>query len=182
MDFGVLFRRPVFPVVGLAGDMLFSAPGLKTLASLLVDLDPSSGEDIVKVVDSTGEEFWYLRERRILSPGFSGRRWTKRQIIDLYNNHVRSGRRYSAHSLSNKRLSEIVAQISDLIRKPVKQFTDKEGQYLSFIYYYSKINGYPPAVHQMIRTLEKRELIQKVPHESRTIRVLVSPKDLPELE
>jgi DNA-binding MarR family transcriptional regulator len=78
----------------------------------------------------------------------------------------------------------------------VKQFTDKQGQYLSFIYYYSKINGYPPAeadiqkyfkvtppaVHQMIRTLEKRELIQKVPHESRTIRVLVSPKDLPELE
>jgi len=196
MDFGVLFRRPAFPVVGLAGETLFSAPGLKTLASLLVDLAPSSGEDIVKVVDSTGEEFWYSRERHILSPGFSGRRWTKRQIIGLYNNHVGNDRRYPAHSLSNKRLSEIVAQIADLIRKPVKQFTDKQGQYLSFIYYYSKINGYPPAeadiqkyfkvmppaVHQMIRTLEKRGLIQKVPHEPRTIRVLVSPKELPELE
>ncbi len=80
--------------------------------------------------------------------------------------------------------------------KPKKQFTHKQGQYLSFVYYYSKILGCPPAeadfqryfkvspsaVHQMIRTLEKRGLIQKVPHEPRTIRVLVSPKELPELE
>ena len=80
--------------------------------------------------------------------------------------------------------------------KTKKQFTDKQGQYLSFIYYYSKIHGYPPAeadiqryfkvtppaVHQMIITLEKRGLIQKVPYEPRTIRVLVSPKELPELD
>lgn len=80
--------------------------------------------------------------------------------------------------------------------KAKRQFTDKQGQYLSFIHYYSKILGYPPAeadiqryfkvtppaVHQMIRTLEKRGLIQKVPYEPRTIRVLVSPKELPELE
>ncbi len=58
MELGVLFRRPVFPVVGLAGDTLFSAVGLKTLASVLVDLAPPSGEDIVKLVDSTGEEFF----------------------------------------------------------------------------------------------------------------------------
>ena len=61
MDFEVLFRRPVFPVVGLVGDMLFSALGPKTLASVLVDLAPSYGEDIVEVADSTGEEFWYSR-------------------------------------------------------------------------------------------------------------------------
>jgi repressor LexA len=81
-------------------------------------------------------------------------------------------------------------------RKAKQQFTEKQGQYLSYIYYYSKILGYPPAeadiqryfkvtppaVHQMIRTLEKRGLIQKVPCEPRTIRVLVSPKELPELE
>ena len=49
-------------------------------------------------------------------------------------------------------------------------FTAKQGQYLAFIYYYSKIHGTPPAeadfqrffrvtppvVHQMIKTLEAR--------------------------
>jgi hypothetical protein len=115
-DLGVLFRRPIFPVVGFADDRLFSALDLKTLASIFIRLGASSDEDIVKLVDSTGEEFWYSCEQRVLSPGFMGKRWTKRQIIDLYNSHIGSDRRYLAHSLSNKRLSEIVAEISDLIR------------------------------------------------------------------
>ncbi len=115
-EFGVLFRRPIFPVVGFADDRLFSAPDLKTLASILVRFDPSSGEEVVRLVDSTGEEFWYSREQHVLSPGFMGKRWTKQQIIDLYNSHIGSNRRYSVRSLSNKRLLEIVAEISDLIR------------------------------------------------------------------
>ncbi len=86
------------------------------LASILVLFDPSSDQDVVTLVDSTGEEFWYSREQRVLSPGFVGKRWTKLQIIDLYNSHIRSDRRYSVRSRSNKRLSEIVAEISDLIR------------------------------------------------------------------
>ena len=115
-DFGVLFRGPIFPVVGFVDDRLFSALNLKTLASILIRFVPSSGKDIVKLVDATGEEFWYSGEQRILSPGFLCKRWTKRQIIDLYNIHVGSDRRYSARSLSNKRLRDIVAEISDLIR------------------------------------------------------------------
>lgn len=116
MDFGVLLRKPVFPVIGLAGHALFSAPGLKTLASILLCLVPSAGEDIVKLVDSTGEEFWCSSEQRVLSPGFMGRRWTKRQIIDLYNSHIGSDRGYSVRSLSDKRLPVIVAEISALIQ------------------------------------------------------------------
>ena len=115
-DFGVLFRRPTFPVVGFADGSLFSALNLKTLASMLVRLDPSSGEDVVKLVDSTGEEFWYSREQRVLSPGFIGKRWTKRQIIDLYSRHNGSSIPCLVRFLSNKRLPEIVAEISDLIR------------------------------------------------------------------
>jgi hypothetical protein len=115
-DFGVLFRRPIFPVVGFSDHRLFSALDLKTLVVILVRFDLSSGEDIVKLVDSTGEEFWYSRKQRVLSPGFLGKRLTKRQIIDLYNSHIRSDRRYSARSLSNTRLPEIVAEISDLIQ------------------------------------------------------------------
>ena len=102
-DFGVLFHRPTFPVVGFAGDSLFSALDLKTFASILGRLGSSSDEDNVKLVDSTGVEFWYSCEQRVLSSRFMGKPWTKRQIIDLYNSHIESDRRCSAHSLSNKR-------------------------------------------------------------------------------
>ena len=116
LECGVLFRRPRFPVVGYADEQFFSAGNLNTLASILVRFDPSSDQDVVTLVDSTGEEFWYSRKQCVLSPGFSGKRWTKMRIIDFYNGHVRRDRRYSVCSLSNKRLSEIVSEISALIR------------------------------------------------------------------
>jgi Mn-dependent DtxR family transcriptional regulator len=76
------------------------------------------------------------------------------------------------------------------------RFTDKQGQYLAFIYAYSKVNRRPPAeadlqyffevspptVHSMVLTLERLELITRVPGQSRTIRVTVPPADLPVLE
>ncbi len=76
-----------------------------------------------------------------------------------------------------------------------KPYTDKQGQYLAFIYYYGKIHGRapaeaeieqyfqtsPPAVHQMILTLEVRGLIERTPGEARSIRLLIPPADLPDL-
>jgi Mn-dependent DtxR family transcriptional regulator len=76
-----------------------------------------------------------------------------------------------------------------------KAYTDKQGQYLAFIYYYSKIHGRPPAeaemqqyfrvsppsVHQMILTLETHGLIERTPGESRSIRLLLSREELPDL-
>ena len=69
------------------------------------------------------------------------------------------------------------------------RYTRTQGQYLVFIYYYSKIHGRPPAeadiqgyfkttppaVHQMIVTLERRGLITRVPRQPRTIRIMLLP-------
>jgi Mn-dependent DtxR family transcriptional regulator len=77
-----------------------------------------------------------------------------------------------------------------------KAFTEKQGQYLTFIFYYTKIHGCapaeadflryfkvsPPTVHQMILALETQRLIERVPGLARSIRLLVDRKDLPELE
>jgi DNA-binding MarR family transcriptional regulator len=77
-------------------------------------------------------------------------------------------------------------------RKP----TQKQGQYLAFIYYYTKLNGRPPAeaeiqwhfrvtpptVHQMILSLEKHGFIGRVPGQARSIRILLSREDFPDLE
>jgi repressor LexA len=40
----------------------------------------------------------------------------------------------------------------------------------------------PPAVHQMIITLESRGLIERVPGEGRSIRLMIPRHELPDLE
>jgi hypothetical protein len=74
-------------------------------------------------------------------------------------------------------------------------YTPKQGQYLAFIHYYTKLHGQPPAesdmqryfhvsapaVHQMVLTLEKRGLIERIPGQARTIRVSLPPEALPGL-
>jgi Mn-dependent DtxR family transcriptional regulator len=75
------------------------------------------------------------------------------------------------------------------------RYTAKQGQYLAFIYYYTKVNGHPPAeadmqryfqttppsVHQMILTLERNGLISRTPGAPRSIRVLLDRSELPDL-
>jgi hypothetical protein len=75
-------------------------------------------------------------------------------------------------------------------------FTAKQGQYLAFIYNYMKINGHapaesdleryfrvsPPAIHDMIKTLERNGLIARTPGQARSIRLLVRQEHLPGLE
>jgi Mn-dependent DtxR family transcriptional regulator len=75
-------------------------------------------------------------------------------------------------------------------------YTPRQGQFLAFIYYYTKVNGRPPAeadmqryfevsppsVHQMVVTLEKRGYIARVPGQGRSIRLLLPRNKLPDLE
>ena len=75
------------------------------------------------------------------------------------------------------------------------RFTEKQGQYLAFIYMYALVNGRPPAeadmqrffevtpptVHRMVLELEKRGLIRREPGKARSIEVLVPPEALPPL-
>jgi repressor LexA len=74
-------------------------------------------------------------------------------------------------------------------------FTEKQGQYLAFIYYYTKLNGRspaeadmqryfrvtPPSVHQMVLTLEARGFIERIPGQGRSIRLLIPREQLPDL-
>jgi DNA-binding MarR family transcriptional regulator len=75
-------------------------------------------------------------------------------------------------------------------------YTYKQGQYLAFIYYYTKLNNRPPAerdiqnqfnttpptVHQMILTLEKRGFISRKAGKPRSIKLLLLHDQLPALE
>ena len=75
-------------------------------------------------------------------------------------------------------------------------FTEKQGQYLAFIYTYAHMFRRPPAeadmqrhfgvtppsVHQMVLTLERAGMIRRQPGVPRSIELLVAPEDLPILK
>jgi SOS-response transcriptional repressor LexA len=89
-----------------------------------------------------------------------------------------------------------MSQKSGARRPGQKAFTDKQGQYLAFIYTYAHMFRRPPAeadmqrhfrvsppsVHQMIVTLERNGLIRRHPGVPRSIELLVAPQILPILE
>ena len=75
------------------------------------------------------------------------------------------------------------------------RFTEKQGRYLAFIHAYMRLNRRapaeadmqrffdvtPPTVHRMVMELEKRGLISRTPGVARSIKLLVDPAELPEL-
>jgi len=75
-------------------------------------------------------------------------------------------------------------------------YTPRQGQFLAFIYYYTKIHGVPPAeadmrryfrvsppaVHEMVMMLERQGFIAREPGRPRSIRLLLTRAELPDLE
>jgi Mn-dependent DtxR family transcriptional regulator len=72
-------------------------------------------------------------------------------------------------------------------------YTDRQGQYLAFIYAYTKLNRRPPAeadmqkffavtpptVHRMVVELEEKRFISRRPGQARSIELLIAPDELP---
>ena len=81
-------------------------------------------------------------------------------------------------------------------KKTAPTFTCKQGQYLAFIYYYTKINGRapaqadlqryfrvsPPSVHRMVTQLEEKGLITKQPGVARSLSLAIPLSQLPALD
>jgi hypothetical protein len=77
-----------------------------------------------------------------------------------------------------------------------RKYTERQDQYLAFIYYYTLIAGGSPAeadmaaffgvtgpsAHLMVVTLEERGFLSRIPGQGRSIRLLVPRSDLPDLE
>lgn len=90
-------------------------------------------------------------------------------------------------------LDQLDAPVSS---SPAPRFTDRQGQYLAFIYTYALINRQAPAeadiqrffcvsapsVHQMVVQLERLGLIRRTPRQARSIELLVPADQLPALQ
>ena len=98
--------------------------------------------------------------------------------------------------MAARRAATIRPSEVDMLLNFKKRYTERQGQYLAFIYYYTRISGQPPAesdiqyyfrvsppsAHQMVVTLETNGFIERTPRKGRSIRLLIPREELPDLE
>jgi LexA DNA binding domain len=107
---------------------------------------------------------------------------------------------YPIHLIKDREYSQDEIQARPSCPRPEVRlaplYTAKQGQYLAFIYYFTKVNGEPPSeadmqryfrvtppsVHQMVLGLESKGLIARTPGKARSITLLVDRAELPDLE
>jgi len=108
---------PTFPVA-LSTNGVFI--GAKTPEELSIEveklhLDQDTSYDLV---DVTGEGWSLYALKMVISPLTFKKRWTKREIIKLFNERInielREGRKYSEKSLSAKRLDKIIRDLVEI--------------------------------------------------------------------
>ena len=117
--FSIILRQPIFPVIVVSADRLYSAFTVKQLARSCVCSIPIGDTEVVQVVDSRGEEFSYCPEKCSMIPAFFTERWTKKRLIEAFNSSTNAEcleQEYSMKSLPNKRLDKVVSDICVLLR------------------------------------------------------------------
>ena len=157
-------------------------------------------------------EGWAIVKRRTFDGQFTAADWVKRNSNTLARKNPSQPVRGSVVPVGtwmtlewvladyeNKRkagdaeFNEPDARVFMVGDKITASYTARQGQYLSFIHDYTKINGQPPAeadmqryfkvsppaVHDMIVMLEMKGLIERTPGMARSIRLLLPPDKLP---
>jgi len=144
------------------------AEGASIIARLTLD-------DIDELLGSVAAEANHSKDARL------------RKRLDTIYERLRDVEEAHTDDQSSTRLAPIFS---------VPKYTPKQGQYLAFIHYYTKIHGEapseadlqryfkvsPPTVHRMVLALEDRGFIERFPGQSRSIRLLIARSELPDLE
>lgn len=214
MKLRYVFRRPSYPVVcEVPGDAV-CAHTLQQLERKLRMINISNVENL-PLVDAQGDRWEVHVSQQVIIPAFESRRWTKDELLRLYKQSKVgqiNGLPIPETVAKRKRVSELILLIVEWLSTGPSgpkgrrtedehsavelQVTAKQGQYLSFIYYYTKIHGVAPpeaemqryfgvsaaSVRQMISTLESKGLIERTPGKASSIRLLVPRDSIPDLE
>ena len=119
LELSHLFRRPQYPVLIDLDGTLLAAKSAKSLLKKLSVLDLPL-EANYPAIDSAGEGWglYLFPGAAVLSPLTIKKRWSKREVIHLYNqrtNRAKDDLLYSEKSLSSKRLDRIIREIADLL-------------------------------------------------------------------
>ena len=112
-------RKPKYPVIIDVDGVVVCGRSAITLARRLSKVS-NLKETSYYALDSTGERWSFYPEKWVLSPFCGKKKWSKLEIIRLYNNRknkTSDKNLYSEKSLSAKRFDRIFNEIFELIDK-----------------------------------------------------------------
>lgn len=116
-------RMPQFPMVCDVGSALVGALSLKEVSTHIATLDLPADASF-PVVTASGKGWSFYTQHRVLAPFARKSRWTKREVIAMFNASAAArklGGQYSEHSLSAKRFDRILTEIVKLIQTANKR-------------------------------------------------------------
>jgi hypothetical protein len=175
-------------------------------------MTPSADAQFEAGIFGLSAEGWTIVKRRTFTGQFPAVQWVKRNSATLARKNSPQAIRGSVVELGtwmtlewvladyeqkrkagNSEFKEREAKVFMVGGKINASYTTRQGEYLSFIHDYTKLNGQPPAeadmqrhfkvsppsVHDMIMMLEKKGFIQRTPGVARSIRLILSPDNLP---
>lgn len=117
MELQYLFRKPKFPMVANIEGQFIGAKTpkdfLNKLSQIQIDQDKS-----YNMVDINGEGWSLYVSKMVISPLTIKKKWTKLEIIKLFNERdnlqLAYEKMYSEKSLSSKSLDKIISDLIDL--------------------------------------------------------------------
>jgi LexA DNA binding domain len=129
--------------------------------------------------------------------------------LDRFMEHLEQGAMGALNEVAQQELGRALERINagvegtvdpgwHMVRPAIVRlgYSGKQGQYLAFIHAYTQLHRRPPAeldiqtyfgvtpptVHEMLKTLVRKGLISRRPGEPRSIRLLLPPHAIPDLE
>ena len=112
-------RRPRFPVIIDTGRKVFGARTSAQCSKLIERAAIPEGEMAIPIIDASAEGFAYYPNNKVVSVLAVKKRWTKSEIIEVYNSRRRPGLpEYAPRSLGNRPVERIVFEIVHLLNEP----------------------------------------------------------------
>lgn len=115
--------KPQFPIICDVDGYVIAAKSEKSFEKYIARA-PLKPDSFYPVIDCNGRSWRFYGDRDVISPITFKRRWSKKEVIAVFNNRINFSnekRLYSEKSLSSKRYDRIFREIVDLILSELKQ-------------------------------------------------------------
>lgn len=113
-----MFRKPKFPIICNIDGFLVTAGSNPLFQRRMKKQNLKSKQ--YRAIDATGECWELYADQMFMTPSLLKRRWSKKEIIQMYNESKNSQEiktKYSEKSLSNKRFEKIYSDIVELLEQ-----------------------------------------------------------------
>ncbi len=107
------FRKPVYPIICNINNNLIAAKNKNAFERAISKYNLN--EKNYDIIDRSGEGWSLYTDQMTISFFTLKKNWTKKEIINLYNNSENVIEKYSEKSLSNKRYYEVFEDLIELI-------------------------------------------------------------------